>query len=252
MLSGCIKISIKLKGFSLIEIMVTLAVFAIVAVLAVPNFRTFVQSNNITASANNLMGSLSLARSEAVKRNTTVSICASNSQVACTGVDWDAGWIVFTDTPTDGEVDGDDELLSAVRGLPGGMELLTSEPYIQFKPNGALAECHNCVLEVPTEQITKAEKLQKWTAQLLYSFIPGKLAWAAGGGRHHDPECQPGPQYMGGANCRSQDTPQTPAEPSNFFGTEFLFCDTNQTGETGQRIFISLSGQITRSTITCD
>lgn len=248
MLPVFFKTSFKLKGFTLIEIMVTLVVFAIVTVLAVPNFRTFVQSNNITASANNLMGSLSLARSEAVKRNTTVSICASNSQVGCTGVDWDAGWIVFTDTPTDGMVDGDDELLSAVRGLPGGMELLSSEPYIQFKPNGALAACYNCVEKTPLEYLTKAEKLQQWTAQLLYSFIPGKLAWARGGG--HDP-CQPGPQYRGGANC-AQDTPQTQDQPSKKFGNEFLFCDANQTGETGQRIFIAVSGQITRSTFTCD
>ena len=250
MLRDFCKVNSKLKGFTLVEIMVTLVVLAIVAVLAVPNFRNFVQSNNINASANNLMGSLSLARSEAIKRNMPVTICASSSQTGCTGVDWNNGWIVFTDTPASGIVDGEDELLSAIRGLPGGMELMANEPYIQFKPNGALAACYNCVENIPSEYLTKAEKLQQWTAQLLYSFIPGKLAWATGSG--HDPACQPGPQYRGGANCRSQDTPSAPAEPRKKFGTEFVFCDANQIGETGQRIFISLSGQITRSTITCN
>ncbi len=99
-------------GLTLIELMVTLAVFAIVTVLAFPGFKLYQQNSNRVSQINDLIATLSLARSEAVKRNLPVIVCASADMATCSGVnDWTTGWIAFIDDNLDGVVDptdGDD------------------------------------------------------------------------------------------------------------------------------------------------
>ncbi len=89
------------RGFTLLELMVTVAIAAIVLTLGVPSFRDLVQNNRAATQVNALVTALSLARSEAVRRGQHVSICPSTDQETCTGGDdWDDGWIVFVDTET--------------------------------------------------------------------------------------------------------------------------------------------------------
>ena len=93
------------KGFTLIELMVTISVAAILLTIAVPNFRTFVLNNRITGQANDMMTALNYARSEAIKRGLPVSMCAGTA-AACTGLtDWSTGWIVFADPNNNGKLD---------------------------------------------------------------------------------------------------------------------------------------------------
>lgn len=243
------------RGISLVEILVTLAILALVATFAVPNFRTFVQSNNITASANNLMGSLSLARSEAIKRNMTVSVCASSTHVSCTGVDWDNGWIVFTDSGEDGVVDHSDEILSVVKGLAAGMELSSSAPFIQFKPNGALAACLSCMIDFGRVVVaSKMESLQTWLAGMLYDLLPGEEVYAQQF-QHQYGKKQNGNNGNGNGNASANDPGPAPSSNntiSNFAGVEFVVCDRTKNGEKGRRIMVSLSGQITNSSYSCN
>jgi len=82
-------------GFTLIELMITVLVGAILLGIAVPSFRNFVQNSRLSAEANTLVYSLNLARSEAVKRNTSVEVCASMDGATCAGT-WANGWIVCT------------------------------------------------------------------------------------------------------------------------------------------------------------
>lgn len=80
----------------MIELMVTLIIIAIVVSIAVPNFRDFIQHTRATTESNRIVGALNLARSEAVKRGTAVSVCPSSDQATCSGnSDWEKGWIVF-------------------------------------------------------------------------------------------------------------------------------------------------------------
>lgn len=88
------------RAFTLIELMVTLAVLAIVISLAAPSFSNMLQENRLSALTNELQGSLQLARSEAVKRRSNVVVCRSNAdQDDCdNGTDWAGGWLMMSGT----------------------------------------------------------------------------------------------------------------------------------------------------------
>ena len=81
-------------GFTLIELMVPVAIAAIVLTLGIPSFQETIRSNRLTAQANELIITLNLARSEAIKRRANIVICTSTDQSTCTGSSWALGWIV--------------------------------------------------------------------------------------------------------------------------------------------------------------
>lgn len=87
------------RGFTLIELMVTLAVAAIVLSIAVPSFQTQVRNNQSIALGEDFASAINLVRSEAVKRAGRVSLCASKDGATCSG-DWTDGFIAFVDTAT--------------------------------------------------------------------------------------------------------------------------------------------------------
>ena len=94
-------------GFTLIELMVTLAIAAVLAMLAAPSIRDFIVRSQMTNLGNEFNASILKARNEAVNRNTCVTVCmsssAANASPACTtsGNDWQAGWIVFLNPSCD-------------------------------------------------------------------------------------------------------------------------------------------------------
>lgn len=83
-------------AFTLIELMITIAVLAIVVGVAVPNFTVLIEKNRVKTLAEELASSMSVARMEALKRGKRVSVCASTTGTACGG-QWTDGWIVIVD-----------------------------------------------------------------------------------------------------------------------------------------------------------
>lgn len=103
-------------GFTLIELMVTLAIAAIVLTVGIPSFRDLIRNNRLTTAANELVGALNLARSEAIKRGARVTVCKSADGASCTtSGNWAQGWIVFTDENSDGAYDTTDDTLLRIR-----------------------------------------------------------------------------------------------------------------------------------------
>jgi type IV fimbrial biogenesis protein FimT len=97
------------RGMSLVELMFTILIMAVLATLAVPSFRDASLGSRLTATANSLHGSIQVARSEAIKANVPVTLCASADGLTCaTAGDWDQGWIVLrTIVEVDGDLDVD-------------------------------------------------------------------------------------------------------------------------------------------------
>jgi type IV fimbrial biogenesis protein FimT len=78
------------RGFTLLELMVTLAIAAILASIAAPSFQNMLASQRVQAATFDLLANLTLARSEAIKQNRSVTLAATNGADA-----WEAGWQIF-------------------------------------------------------------------------------------------------------------------------------------------------------------
>lgn len=83
------------SGFTLLELMVTVAVAAILATLAAPSFRQYILNQRIKSASSDLVSALSLARSEAITRNCNVNVVQA-------GGTWMGGWAVSTDATSCG------------------------------------------------------------------------------------------------------------------------------------------------------
>lgn len=95
------------RGFTLVELMVTIAVLAVLVAIAFPSFEATLRSNRVATSNNALLGALSMARSEAVRNTRGGGVCASADGEGCNGT-WSNGWIAFADNDGSGDFsDGD-------------------------------------------------------------------------------------------------------------------------------------------------
>ena len=112
-------------GFTLLELMVTLAVAAVVLTLGVPSFQALIRSNRLTTLTNELVGALHLTRSEAIKRNHRVTLCKSANGAQCASGDqgYEQGWIVFDDPNNNATVDSGETIIRVFAAAPAGMTL---------------------------------------------------------------------------------------------------------------------------------
>lgn len=116
-------------GFTLPELMITLLVASIVMTVAIPSFQDFIMKNRLTTQINQFITSINLARSEAIKRGETITLCSSNDQSTCTASTWESGWIVK---------DSSDEVLRVYDSLSGDNALSNADSLtsISFRADG--------------------------------------------------------------------------------------------------------------------
>jgi type IV fimbrial biogenesis protein FimT len=134
------------NGFTLIELMITLVVVIILVAIAAPSFNAMIRENRLATQANNFLGSLQLAKSEAIRRGVQVTMLRDGNAAG----EWHGGWRIFTDwnrnetfdgnaNATDCSVEGQDCYLRIYDSLGNNLILTGDAKYqdwIAFSPSG--------------------------------------------------------------------------------------------------------------------
>jgi type IV fimbrial biogenesis protein FimT len=124
-------------GFTLIELMIAIALVAILLATAVPALDDFTNDARQTGAINDFIGSIHLARNTAITTNSRVTMCASASGTSCEFTSWDSGWIVFGDVNSNGALDAGETIVSASAAVEG-LSIQSGEfpAALMYRPNG--------------------------------------------------------------------------------------------------------------------
>lgn len=133
-------------GFTLLELMITLVIAAIVLTQGVPSFYTTIKNNRLITQTNNLVADLNLARSEAITRGVNTIVCQTANPGAGTacGGSWSTGWLVYVDDNGDNTFTPANDTLLRV-GYPGAGDITVAAnavatPNVIFNSNGLTNE----------------------------------------------------------------------------------------------------------------
>jgi type IV fimbrial biogenesis protein FimT len=117
------------RGFTLLEALVALTLFALVTGLGVPAYGTYMRSYRLHREAQLLAWALQLARSEAIKRNSRVNVCKTVDRVHCAkSGGFEAGWLVYADPGLSGQPAADDPPLRIEGRAPEGITIRGNKP----------------------------------------------------------------------------------------------------------------------------
>lgn len=153
MVSYCPRRSAHLpqNGFSLVETLTGLTIAGVLSSLSI-GIGSMVSSHAVTAEVNGLMADMAYARSAAITRRQTITICASNDNINCDRASaWEQGWIIFTDEDRDRRRDSGDQLLRVQGPLSKGSQMHQGSGYYYYMiyrptgsvfPNATFTFCH--------------------------------------------------------------------------------------------------------------
>jgi type IV fimbrial biogenesis protein FimT len=140
---------VQQAGFTLMELVITTVILAILTAAAMPNFRDFMRRNNIAAQANNVLADIQNARSEAVSQRKLVSICprapgAAETDTTCQlgSTNFDGGWISYTTTAAGSAYSTGTagfDLLHSSSGNPA-LSIRSNQSVYTFNPRGELSD----------------------------------------------------------------------------------------------------------------
>ena len=127
------------KGVTLLEMMITLAILAIVLTVVAPSMQDFLIKNRITGEINEISGVVQYARHLAIDEQINVVICPSADFEAC-GTDWNNPKIVFIDTNADGNRSSGEDLLVTTSKASDSTKITGPNANIHFKDSGAASQ----------------------------------------------------------------------------------------------------------------
>ncbi len=134
---------LRARGFTLLEALVVMALLGLMFSLAAPAMSALRQQHQLQEQAEGLLGSLVLARSEAVRRQQRVTVCARITDSACDASGtWQKGWLVFADVNGNAQLDADEALIEAHATVPAALRLSvtsTAKAYFSYNAEGRSA-----------------------------------------------------------------------------------------------------------------
>lgn len=137
---------VRASGFTLIEMMVVVAITAILLLIGIPSMKSLIERNAVANQVNTLIGAITFARAEAIKRGAPVVLCRSEDaetadppSCAATG-DWKSGWIVFLDRDANNALNtaADDVLLRVQGPFDDSGGIVNAEKALSFRSTGLL------------------------------------------------------------------------------------------------------------------
>jgi len=121
------------RGFTLMELIVCLAVFGTLLALAPATYGEWIASQQLANHARLLTETLELARSEAIKHGYRVNVCKSSDGRRCDDrAGWEAGWVMFVDENRDGEIDDDQQIIRREGAAPAQITLAANRPVADY------------------------------------------------------------------------------------------------------------------------
>ena len=121
------------RGFTLVELIAGLAIAGVLFALALPSFARLIAEQKLLGEARRIADGITLARSEAIKRNGHVVICATSATLGCGDArHWHDGWVVFADVDGNAELDAGDSVLGRDGASPSGVTALGNRPVEQY------------------------------------------------------------------------------------------------------------------------
>ena len=139
---GWDKLQNQKHGYTLIELLISLAVFSILALNVFPSFSALLAQERSVVLTNSLAGALAYARTESVTKQMTIITCQSNNGSEChRSENWHNGWIIFTDTNNNKQREPEETLLRVYPSANNGTQAifngaLNRDHYLQYKPSG--------------------------------------------------------------------------------------------------------------------
>lgn len=137
-------------GFSLLELMITLLIIALLVSLAMPNFMSRVQDDRLTSQINEFAAALYLTRSEAIKRGVRVTLCKSSDGLTCTTANgWEQGWLIFEDNNSDATLNNISELIVKHEALNPNLRLRGNNlvaDYISYTASGHVKTTSDAIM----------------------------------------------------------------------------------------------------------
>lgn len=160
----------RYHGFTLIELVVTVAVLAIIVAMAAPSFTSMINSNRLATNTNELVASVQLAKMESLRRGMRVGVCESSNGTTCTDGDNWAQWITIADIDRDDDLDAADEVLRVSTArvpvqVRVSADIGDNGNRIEFRPDGLARDDVGALLNanvgvcIPTTQPTENQRL---------------------------------------------------------------------------------------------
>ena len=161
----------RTRGFTLIELLVTITIAGVLLTIAIPSFNSALINYRLTTISNTFLSSAQLARSEAIKRNSRVTLCQSADGVSCAASGgWQQGWIIFQDTDNNAARAAVEALIHSQIALPQGFATSTGDIFISYMATGG-SELTTGAFQATTVTWCNSEGVTNATRQIVINAV---------------------------------------------------------------------------------